>query len=52
MLFNPKTPIDISTAFISKLSVSDLEKLVKSREIPTALKNQAQKIFLTKAGKK
>jgi hypothetical protein len=52
MLSNPKTPIDISTAFITKLSVSDLEKLVKSREIPNALKNQAQKIFLAKAGKK
>lgn len=52
MLFNPKTPIDISTAFITKLSVSDLEKLVKSKEIPTALKSLAQKIFITKAGKK
>jgi len=52
MVFNPKTPIDISMNFIGKLSVSDVEKLSKSKEVPSALKNQALRIFMAKTGKK
>ncbi len=52
MVFNPKTPLDISMNFLGKLAVSDIEKLSRSREVPTALKNQALRIFLAKTGKK
>lgn len=52
MVFNPKTPIDISMNFLGKLSVSDVEKLSKSKEVPSALKNQALRIFMAKTGKK
>lgn len=52
MVFNPKTPLDISMNFLGKLAVSDIEKLSRSKDVPTALKNQALRIFLAKTGKK
>jgi hypothetical protein len=52
MVFNPKTPLDISMNLLGRLSISDIEKLTKSRDVPTALKNQALRIFQAKIGKK
>lgn len=52
MVFNPKTPLDISMNLLGRLSLSDIEKLSKSRDVPTALKNQAIRIFQAKIGKK
>ncbi|MCA1928156.1 MAG: hypothetical protein LDL13_01030 [Calditerrivibrio sp.] len=52
IMFNPKTPIDITMAQLGKMSVSDLEKLSKSKDIPSALKNQAQRMFIVKTVKK
>ncbi|ADR19574.1 hypothetical protein [Calditerrivibrio nitroreducens] len=52
MVFNPKTPLDISMNLLGRLSLSDIEKLSKSKDVPTALKNQALRIFQAKIGKK
>lgn len=52
VVFNPKTPLDISMNLLGRLSLSDIEKLSKSRDVPTALKNQAMRIFQSKIGKK
>lgn len=52
IMFNPKTPIDITMAQLGRMSVGDLEKLSKSKDIPSALKNQAQRMYTIKTVKK
>lgn len=52
IMFNPKTPIDITMAQLGRMSVSDLEKLSKSKDVPSALKNQAQRMYIIKTVKK
>lgn len=52
LMFNPKTPLEISMSQLSRMSVSDLEKLAKSRDVPSVLKNQALRMFTAKTVKK
>lgn len=52
LVFHPKTPINISMNFINRLFVQDLERLSKSRDVPSSLKNQAQRLYQVKANRK
>lgn len=52
MVMHPKTPLEISMRLINHLYVKDIEQISKSREVPSALKNQALRLFMTKSGAK
>lgn len=52
MVMHPKTPLEISMRLINHLYIKDIEQISKSREVPSALKNQAIRLYMTKSGAK
>lgn len=52
MVMHPKTPLEISMRLINHLYIKDIEQISKSREVPSALKNQALRLYMTKTGAK
>lgn len=52
IVFHPKTPFETSINFIGRLLANDLERLSKSRDISSNLRNYAIRMFNTKSKKK
>jgi hypothetical protein len=52
LTFNPKTPIDISLGFMSRLLVTDLKNLTANKNVPETLRTSAQKLFRQRTVKK
>lgn len=52
MVMHPKTPLEISMRLVNHLYIKDIEAISRSREVPSALKNQALRLFMTKSGEK
>jgi len=52
LVMNPKTPINISIRFLSRLGRKDVEFIAKSRSLPVALRNNAKRMISTKVKKK
>jgi len=52
LVMNPKTPVNLSIRFLSRLSRKDVEFIAKSRSLPVALRNNARRMISTKVKKK
>ena len=52
IVMNPKTPVDLSIRFLSRLSKKDMELITKSRSLPVALRNTAKGILSSRTKKK
>ncbi|BAI80557.1 hypothetical protein DEFDS_1088 [Deferribacter desulfuricans SSM1] len=48
LVFNPKTPLDVSIHFINRLYLKDLEYLSKSKEVPNVVQAQAYRLVQQK----
>lgn len=44
LMFNPKTPLDISLHLFTRLTASDLTKLAANKNVPDTLRSMAQKL--------
>lgn len=44
LLFNPKTPLDVSLHLLPRLTATDLVKLVANKNVPDTLRSMAQKL--------
>ncbi|MDF1526048.1 MAG: hypothetical protein RRA15_06170 [bacterium] len=52
LVMNPKTPVNLSIRFLTRVSRNDLELIAKSRSLPVALRNNARRMTSTKVEKK
>ena len=52
LVMNPKTPVNISIRFLSRLGRKDVELIANSRSLPVALRNNAKRIVSAKAKRK
>lgn len=52
LVMNPKTPLNLSIRFLSRLGRKDIEFIAKSRSLPVALRNNAKRMISSKARKK
>ena len=52
LVMNPKTPINLTIRFLTRLSRKEVEFIAKSRSLPQALRNNAKRIVSTKVKKK
>jgi hypothetical protein len=51
LIFNPKTPLDISLPMINRLLPNDLKTLGVSKNVPETLRTSAQKLYRQRAAK-
>jgi hypothetical protein len=47
---NPKTPVGVAMRFMALLNQSDLKNIAKSKNLPSAIANQA-KAMMSRVGK-
>ena len=52
LVMNPKTPVNLSIRFLSRLGRKDIEFVAKSRSLPVTLRNQARRMISSKPKKK
>jgi len=52
LVMNPKTPVNLSIRFLSRLGRKDVEFIAKSRSLPVALRNNAKRMISVKVKKK
>lgn len=52
IVFHPKTPFEISVNFLGRLLVNDLERLSKSRDVSSNLRNYSARMFSMKSKKR
>lgn len=52
IVFHPKTPFEISVNFLGRLLANDLERLSKSRDVSSNLRNYSARMFNMKSKKK
>jgi len=52
LVLNPKTPVNLSIRFLSRLGRKDVEFIAKSRSLPVALRNNARRIISAKVKRK
>ena len=52
LVMNPKTPVNLSIRFLSRLGRKDIEFIAKSRSLPVALRNNAKRMISTKVKRK
>jgi len=52
LVMNPKTPVNLSIRFLSRLGRKEVEFIAKSRSLPVALRNNAKRIISSKVKKK
>jgi hypothetical protein len=52
LVLNPKTPVNLSIRFLSRLGRKDVEFIAKSRSLPVALRNTAKRMVSTKVKRK
>lgn len=52
LVMNPKTPVNLSIRFLSRLGRKDVEFIAKTRSLPVALRNNAKRMISTKVKKK
>ena len=52
LVMNPKTPVNLTIRFLTRMSKKDLEFIGKSRSLPVALRNNAKRMTSTKVKKK
>jgi hypothetical protein len=52
LVMNPKTPVNLSIRFLSRLGRKDIELIAKSRSLPVALRNNAKRMISTKVKRK
>jgi len=52
LVMNPKTPVNLSIRFLSRLGRKDIEFIAKSRSLPVALRNNAKRMVSTKVKRK
>ena len=52
LVMNPKTPVNLSIRFLSRLGRKDVEFIAKSRSLPVALRNNAKRMISKKEKKK
>ena len=45
LVMNSKTPVEVSNRFLTRLSAKDLEFIVKSRNLPMAVRNNAKRLM-------
>ncbi|MDA8018395.1 MAG: hypothetical protein MPN21_13220 [Thermoanaerobaculia bacterium] len=45
---NPKTPLDVATKLVPRMSVRDLRELAKDRNIPDAIRQMSLRLYQTK----
>lgn len=45
LVMNSKTPVEVSNRFLPRLSAKDLEFIVKSRNLPMAIRNNAKRLM-------
>ncbi len=45
LVMNSKTPVELSNRFLPRMSVKDLEFIVKSRNLPMAIRNNAKRLM-------
>jgi predicted transcriptional regulator len=45
LVMNSKTPVEVSNRFLSRMSAKDLEFVVKSRNLPMAVRNNAKRLI-------
>lgn len=50
LIFNPKTPIDVSLHLLPRLNVTDLKILTTSKNVPDTLRGMAVKLFRQRKG--
>ncbi|MFV2082188.1 MAG: hypothetical protein ACC669_10005 [bacterium] len=48
LIFNSKTPVDVSIRFLSRLSLKELELIDKGRSLPSALRANAKRLIAQK----
>lgn len=51
LVMNPKTPVNLSIRFLSRLGRKDVEFIAKSRSLPVALRNNARRMISSKGRK-
>jgi len=51
LTFNPKCPVDISIALMTRLLITDLKRLCSNKNIPETLRTSAQKLFRQRSSK-
>ena len=49
LIYNPKTPVDISLHFLSRLITTDLKKLTMNKNVPETVRGMATKMVRQKA---
>jgi len=52
LVMNPKTPVNLSIRFLSRLGRKDIEFIAKSRSLPVALRNNAKRMISSKVKRK
>jgi hypothetical protein len=52
LVMNPKTPVNLSIRFLSRLGRKDIEFIAKSRSLPVALRNNARRMISSKVKRK
>ena len=52
LVMNPKTPVNLSIRFLSRLGRKDIEFIAKSRSLPVALRNNAKRMISKKVKRK
>jgi hypothetical protein len=52
LVMNPKTPVNLSIRFMTRMSKKDLELIAMSRSLPVALRNNAKRMTSTKVKRK
>ena len=52
LVMNPKTPVNLSIRFLSRLGRKDIELIAKSRSLPVALRNNAKRMISSKVKRK
>jgi hypothetical protein len=52
LVMNPKTPVNLSIRFLSRLGRKDVEFVAKSRSLPVTLRNNAKRMLSSKAKRK
>jgi len=52
LVMNPKTPVNLTIRFLSRLGRKDIEFIAKSRSLPVALRNNAKRMISSKVKRK
>ena len=52
LVMNPKTPVNLSIRFLSRLGRKDIEFIAKNRSLPVALRNNAKRMISSKVKRK